>query len=99
MTTYTTGPAADTATIHTLPTAGRGLSPMEHMAIRTALPKATDAQLIDSLDIIARELDRRGLGCILADTMREIEFEKQSEPVLAATAASLDAAHQLGGVA
>lgn len=90
---------APTATIHPLPSAGRGLNPTEYRKIREELPKATDAQLIDSLDIIARELKRRGMAGIVADTAHEIALEAQSEHALAVTAGALDARHNLGGIA
>jgi hypothetical protein len=88
-----------TATIHRLPRATRGLNPTEYHAIRDALPKATDAQLIDSLGLIARELRDRGLVSVVADTAHEVVLEAQPAHALAATAAALDTRHNLGGLA
>ncbi|PPD06279.1 MAG: hypothetical protein CTY28_14430 [Hyphomicrobium sp.] len=90
---------APTATIHPLPTAGRGLNPIEYRKIRDELPKATDAQLIDSLGLIARELRDRGLVSVVADTAHEVVLESQPAHALAATAAALDTRHNLGGLA
>jgi hypothetical protein len=87
------------APVYALPLRHSGLNPVEYHAIRASLPKATDAQLIDSLGLIARELARRGMAGIVADTAHEIALEAQSAVALTETAAALDATNKLGGVA